>query len=152
MNTRDIATVLRKDPFARRVFRGVYPRDKLPSSPVTIARHPSAFIINTDTSRGAGIHWTAVYFFGNGKSVFFDSFGRPPQPDIERFILKNSFSYRFNNRLLQDMLSSACGLYVIYFVLQTSRGISLNRLLAVFHHLKLNTNDRTVLRLVKPFL
>lgn len=144
MNNRQIGTVLLKDLRSRRVFRGVYPRNKLPYFVNT--RQPCAFVINTDNSDGPGEHWVAVWFDGRGKAEYFDSFGLPPSfyPDIEKFILRHSYHYRYNQRLIQDLTSSACGYYVLYFILRKSRGISLSRLLSVFHPHKLWANDQRV--------
>lgn len=148
MNTREIAAILGSDIHARRVFKGVYPRNKLPThlSP----RRPSAFIINTDTASKRGEHWVAVWFDGLGKAEYFDSFGLPPRHrDINHFIETHSIRSRYNDRLLQDLTSSACGLYVLYFVMMKSRGASLHRLLAPFHAIDLRTNDRLVYRMVR---
>ena len=147
MNTEEIATALKRDLYARRVFGGVYPQDKLPR----VASYPSAFVINTDRSEGPGEHWVAVWLDGRGKAEYFDSFGLPPSfyEGIEHFILNHSYRYRYNQRLLQDLTSSACGYYVLYFVLKKSRGASLPRLLAPFHPHKLRTNDQKVTSYVR---
>ena len=89
MSSRQLAAVLLRDLRSRRVFRGVYSRNKLPCFVNT--RHPSAFVINTYVSSGPGEHWVAVWFDGRGKAEYFDSFGLPPlHPDIESFILRHS--------------------------------------------------------------
>lgn len=140
-----------RDVRCRRIFRGVYPRDKLPRWVST--QQPCAFIINTDRSSGPGRHWVALWLDGKGKAEYFDSFGLPPSHlEIKNFILRHCHTYRFNSRLLQDMTSSFCGLYVIFFVYMKSRGASLTRLLASFFAYRAWTNDRVVLRHVRPLL
>ena len=148
MNNREVAAVLMRDHRARRVFRGVYPRNKLPHFVDT--RRPSAFVINTDQAPGPGEHWVAVWFDGRGKAEYFDSFGLPPlHPDIESFISRHSQSYLYNPRLLQDLSSSMCGVYVLYYIFMKSRGSRMSRILSPFHPHKLWTNDRKVWSMVQ---
>ena len=150
MNTREIGRVLMKDLCARRVFRGVFPRDKLPH--YVDIRRPGAYIINTDHSSGPGEHWVVVWFDGRGKAEYFDSFGLPPlHYEIESFLLRHSQTYMYNKRLLQDLTSSACGLYAMYYVIMKSRGASLAKVVSAFHPHKLRTNDRTVSRRLRPY-
>ena len=147
MNSKEIAAVLLKDIHSRRVFKGVYPRNRLPFHVYT--GRPCAFVINTDVASGPGKHWVAVWFNGKGGAEYFDSFGLPPSSsDIKQFIVTNSFTYFYNHRLLQDLTSSMCGYYVLYFVMKKSRGASMSRLLAPFHPHKLQTNDQRVGSLV----
>ena len=148
MNNREIAAVLLRDIHLRRVFRGVYPRDLIPHYVNT--REPSAFVINTDRASGPGEHWVAVWFDGRGKVEYFDSFGLPPfHPDIEAFIFRHGQKYIFNQRLLQDLTSSMCGYYVLYYIFMEGRGARMSRLLSTFHPHKLWTNDRKVWSLVR---
>ena len=155
MNNRQIAEILTRDVRARRVFRGVYPRNRLPL--LVDTRLPSAYIINTDVASGPGKHWVAVWFDGRGNAEYFDSFGLPPiHADIETFLSRHCHGrYRFSQRLIQDLTSSACGLYVIYFVMMKSRGESLGKLMSRFSPYTLRVNDRSVQRYVnriKPVL
>ena len=141
--------MLMSDIGARRVFKGVYPRDRLP----VCVTYPSIFVVNTDTSDGPGLHWVAVSFDRFGYSEYFDSFGLPPvHSDIATFIDKNSFyPFVYNSRFLQDMTSSVCGLYVIYYVLLKSRGHSLSRIVLPFTSRNQWLNDRKVQYLVGSF-
>lgn len=141
--------MLMSDLYARRVFKGVYPRNELPA----YVTHPSIFVINTDTSDKPGLHWVAVSFNSFGYGEYFDSFGMPPlYEDILNFVQRHSFyPYRYNSRFLQDMMSSVCGLYVIYYVLLKSRGYSLSRILSKFSSRCQNVNDKKVAQLVQSF-
>jgi hypothetical protein len=152
MNARDIATILASDFFSKRAFCGVYPRDKLPRRVHT--RKPCAYIINTDPAHRPGQHWVAVWFDGRGNAEYFDSYGLPPlHRDIKNFISRHSQKYIFNRRMLQAVTSSACGAYVLFFVLMKSRGASHARLLLPFRAFTNGwTNDRTVWRLISPMV
>ena len=150
MNNQEIRALLTRDPRARRVFRGVFPRDKLPQ----YEKDVGAYIINTDHSRGPGEHWVCVWFDGQGGAEYFDSFGLPPTLDpVLRFIERNTTKrFTYNKRLLQNMLSSACGLYVMYYVLMKSRGALLSRVQRVFNTYQPRANDNRVRSLVKNML
>ena len=151
MNNKQIAEILLRDMYARRTFKGVYPRNRLPYHINT--RRPSAFIINTDVASGPGEHWVVVWLDGKGHAEYLDSFGLAPwRREIKQFIERHSWSYRYNQRLLQDFRSSACGLYCIHFVRMKSRGASLARTLAPFSSFTPRANDRTVFRLLQPLL
>ena len=148
MNNREIVALLTRDPRARRVFRGVFPRDKLPHR-VQLG----AYIINTDHSQGPGKHWVCVWFDGQGEAEYFDSFGLPPTLEpVLRFIQRNSRRFRYSDRLCQNLLSSACGFYVMYYVLMKSRGARLSRVQQVFNPYQLRANDNRVRSLVKNML
>ena len=151
MNSREVASVLLKDIYTRRVFRGVYARDQLPLYVNT--SQASAFIVNTDSTLGPGEHWVAVWFDGRGRAEYFDSFGLLPlYHDIESFIVRHSRSYVYNQRLLQDLTSSMCGYYVLYFVLMKSRGSNMSRMLSPFHPHRPRVNDRKVWSLVQRLM
>ena len=148
MNGRDLARVLVNDRYSRRTFRGIFPRDTLPY--LVNTRRPSAYVINTDRAGGPGEHWVVVWFDGQGRGEYFDSYGLPPfHHDIESFILRHCHTYRHNPRLLQSVLSSTCGLYALYYVLKKSRGASLESVLSVFNPLKPSANDRKVISLLR---
>ena len=150
MNNQEIVALLTRDLRARRVFRGVFPRDKLPQ----YVNGASAYIINTDHSRGPGKHWVCVWFDGQGGAEYFESFGIPPTLEpILRFIKRNiTGRFSYNARLFQNLISSACGLYVMYYVLMKSRGARLSRVQQVFHPIRLRANDLRVRSLVKNLL
>ena len=148
MNTLEIEGLLSRHPQASRLFAGVFPRDLLPRKIVPGSK--CIFIINTDKSNRSGEHWVAVYFEGNGQAQYFDPLGLPPLVgDIENFIARNCEMFVYNNRHIQNFLSSSCGLYVVYFAQQKSLGVSFSKLLSVFHTTNLYRNDLIVWRLVQ---
>ena len=147
MNTRDIVQFLHHDIHTHRIFAGVYVRDELPARNI-LGR--SIYVINTDRQSGSGVHWVAVYFDGKRRAEYFDSYGRPPlNVEIEHFILRNSDTYIYNTRLLQNFISAACGYYVIYFAQRKRRGIPLKSVLKPFHATNLWFNDRKVWTLIQ---
>ena len=148
MNTLEIEGLLSRHPQASRLFAGVFPRDLLPHK--IVPGRKCIFIINTDKSDGGGEHWIAVYFAGNRTAEYFDPFGLPPLlDDVENFIARNCEMFVYNNRHIQNFLSSSCGLYVVYFTQQKSLGVSFSKLLSIFHTTNLYRNDLTVWRQVQ---
>ena len=141
MNSRQVSALLMRDVRARRVFRGVYAHDVLPR----YVPDASAYIINTDDSRGRGLHWVAVYFDGRGNAEYFDSFGFPPLLQTVVGFLRRNTPGRllYNDRHLQNFASSACGLYVVYYILRKSRGASLSSVQGAFPSNN-NNNDNSV--------
>jgi hypothetical protein len=69
------------------------------------------YIINLDTSKNEGTHWTVV-FYHPLKSLYNDSFGFVPPLELEEKIKP----YIYNNKDLQDWNSDACGWYAIAFI------------------------------------
>lgn len=150
MNSREISEILGNDIHARRIFRGVFARNKLPDIVHHNKGRPSSFVINTDPHYKPGSHWVGVFFNGKGHCDYFDSFSFPPlHDDISRFIAKNSFTWSSNKRLMQPLDTATCGLYVIYFIIMRSRGHSVTRAMTYFHPRHFRTNDRAVLRFVQ---
>ena len=150
MNNKEIAEIIWQDPRARRVFRGVFPRDRLPRKKGLDTRRQSAYIVNTDRSVGPGEHWVCVWFDGKGHAEYFDSFGLPPLfASINNLIDRNSYyPLKYNQRLFQSLTSSVCGLYVLYYVLMKSRGATLGRIQQMFQTNDLFGNDNRVRSLV----
>lgn len=85
-------------------FRGVFMKDKLPSS----IRKNEAAIVNLDNSTGSGTHW--VCYKKLGESVYYyDSFGNlPPPKELQKYFkhAKNVF-YNYDRQQPDD--TSICG-------------------------------------------
>ena len=60
MDTFQLAQVLRKDPFTKESFAGVYACNQLSS--IQITEYPKSFMVNTDPKELPGTHWIAIYF------------------------------------------------------------------------------------------
>lgn len=97
-----------------RNFYGVFPINHLPT---ILLPKPFKIIVNLDESWKPGSHWVAIYSYLNGPTVYFDSFGRYPPPDIETFIERNSsYGWYHTKEKLQGDLSTLCGFYCIKFL------------------------------------
>lgn len=106
-------------------YCGAHPCNSIPD-PVSL---PAAFVVNTAPLTAAdkrsnepvisGKHWVVLVLHNSSKAEYFDSFGVPPnQSDIVNYISTHSTTLKFNSRLLQDPLSSACGVWCIDYIIQ----------------------------------
>ena len=146
MNTLQLEWILRRDPYAKRVFRKVCALDQLEAPLLT----PSAYVINSDPSSKSGEHWVAVYFPSRGKAVYFDSYGLHPsvlglKSYLDTCAGKN---WIYNKKLLQAFLSDVCGAYCVYFIIFSARGYSLAQIQSHFSG-NLYSNDCRVARFVR---
>ncbi len=138
LSTKDILQGLISDPYAKRYFLGVFPRDKVPR----ITKYPSSLIVNTDKQGERGEHWLAIYVDKYKNCEFFDSFGLSEKDyGFDGYIRTFSRNYTSNKLQMQDISSNACGYYCIYFILFKSRGLSLNEIQNLFSRDNFNFND-----------
>ena len=121
MNSDEIDRFLR----ARlRDFDGVFSVDNLP-------KDPRLLVCNTDPSDKAGRHWIAIYI-EDGRGDFFDSFGRRPTADFERYMNCHCVLWNFNDKQLQSIVSKFCGYYCIYFCILRSIGLDMRKIVRSF--------------------
>ena len=71
------------------------------------------YIINLDDVTGPGTHWTCMRCIDD-IVLYFDSFGLPPPKDIVKFGRKRKIIYSADQ--IQDIMSEACGYYVLDFM------------------------------------
>jgi len=121
MNTEEIDRILRR---YVRDFDGVFSADTLPEK-------PGLLVCNTDASDKPGQHWICMHF-ENGRGEYFDSFGRRPTANFERYLNRHCSSWTFNRRQLQSVISKFCGHYCIYYCMLRSRGIDMPKIVNSF--------------------
>lgn len=145
MNSAELSYFLQKNIITRRTFNGVFARDQLKHIQVPKNR-PSSFVLNTEPLRIPIGHWICVYFIPNtDTAIYMDSFALPPlHKDVEKFLKKWASKIYYNKRMIQDVTSSACGLYVMYFIYKLSQGTPMLKLLQPFHPIKTRQNDKKV--------
>lgn len=145
MNGHQIYNIISKHPCMRRYFRGVVSRDTLP----TDVPFPSVFVVNTDVSSRPGEHWVAIILNSPRHGVFFDSFGRRPEKELEHFMNSNVERYDFFDVQIQSTSSALCGLFVLAFLLSyLCMAMSLNDFKTLFDR-NLSVNDCIVYDFVK---
>ena len=116
-----------------------------------------SLVVNTSSSHEPGDHWLALVY-RNNVYYFLDSYGRDitditfPEEfkeAIKRYVGGEKILY--NRKILQQILSNACGDYAIYFVRMFSSGDSLKKSLTVFTD-NLKYNDVYVTNFVKHLM
>ena len=94
MNTIQIERLLKKDPFAKPVFKKVCTKNQL-----LRVDYPSAYVINSHPCSKPGEHWIAVHFDKHGKGEYFDSYGlHPSMNGLTAFMKRNSNGWIYNNK------------------------------------------------------
>ena len=129
-------------------FKGVFPSDQLPyECPL-----PLNIIVNTDPSTKPGQHWVAISITSTGKGYYFDSFGLSPLVDnIFKFInTKAHNGWTHNKFQIQNIRSSTCGNYCVFFIIIRCNELEPKDLIRQFGH---NTaeNDDKMRKIFKNF-
>lgn len=155
MNTTEILQILSKNKFTKRIFRGVYPLDGIPS---TVYNETSLIIVNTAKSNHPGEHWVALYIpKGKNKKKrnleFFDSFGRYlNNPYFNDFLRRHAYDNRvvYNSKTLQSIFASTCGQYCCVYAIYKAKGKSLHDFLRIFTSSR-SDNDQMILKLFNKY-
>ena len=74
-------------------------------------KEPINIIVNIESSKENGAHWSAFHKSKNGKKYFFDSYGLPPQKEI---INKFKTPIIVNDFIIQILNTKLCGQYCLY--------------------------------------
>ncbi len=87
-------------------------KDKLIEKPYA---KKSCYIVNMDNANGGGTHWISIYISGlNG--FYFDSFSAMPPKNIINFFKRYKIRWNYNKQQIQDLDSSSCGYFCVYFL------------------------------------
>ena len=92
----------------------------------------SLFNYNLEPSYMGGSHWVATYV-KNGIINYFDSFGMPPFQEIVNHARKKNLILLHQNNQIQNINTTTCGYFCLYFLNEMSKGISYYDLLKVFN-------------------
>ena len=138
MRTSQLARLLNTHKVTRKVFKGVYPCNRIPRTlPKT-----TAFIVNTDPDGKPGRHWIA-YYCTPSHIYFFDSYGQAPwKKELKKPMTLRKYKKYFGRRVQGH--SQVCGHYCLYFILAMAKKWSLK----CFGN-NLNDNDMLVVRLIR---
>lgn len=151
MNNLEITRIVLADPLTKDIFAGVYACDMLAKYKVT--RRPIAFIVNNEDSSKSGQHWILIILCKDDSSIFFDSYGLAPDnnafpKEFIAFLKRHATSIRYQDNQIQDTLSTYCGHYCIYVLMNLARGQSYKNVLKTFGS-DLKENDRLVSCFIK---
>jgi hypothetical protein len=87
-------------------------KDKLNIKPLD---KKSCYVINLDDFTGSGTHWVAIYVSGKN-GFYFDSFSITPPRNVINFFKRYKIKWDYNKQQIQDLPSTACGYYCLYFL------------------------------------
>ncbi len=109
---------------------GVYPVNLLPP----VDGLPFSLIANLDPDTQPGSHWVCIYIGMEGRTEFFDSYGRSPETkEIVQYLKKyGSEKIICCPKRLQGSLSSPCGQYCVYYLYHRLRGDNMNTIVNKF--------------------
>ena len=127
MNSKQLRWILSNDKVTSRNFKGVYALDEIKH--IQQISFPSAYVFNLDPSYKPGVHWVAVYIDRKGRPEYFDSFGRPPSREIKDFLCTYAESWNYNDVPVQELYSTTCGQFVVFYIYQRCSGLILKSIL-----------------------
>lgn len=82
---------------------------------------PGFYLVNLDPDPSSGgTHWTAMVLDKN-KMLYFDSFGAPPPTAIVEVARRKRVPIHWNNFIVQNVDSHACGYYGIMFLVAMAK-------------------------------
>ena len=89
------------------------------------------FIYNLEPSYMSGSHWVATYV-EDGVINYFDSFGLPPFQEIVNHAKKKNLTLLHQNDQIQNIMTTTCGYFCLYFLNEMNKGKTYFDLLKVF--------------------
>ena len=122
MNSEQLISILKQDPYTASIFRGVYLINHLP--PI----QNGIYVTNTAPDTHPGLHWVALFVIDNSIE-YFDIYGDPPTT-LHRWGKKKQWI--INPIPLQSPLTLVCGQYCLYYLLHHIWGINMINLLMDF--------------------
>ena len=119
-------------------FHGIYSIDELPNH---IPFRPFLIIVNTHTKNLPGEHWIAIFIDKNRHGEIFDSLALPVCHLLIQWMNMFTLKWNTNKRTLQHPLSSTCGAFTLYFILNRLHVANLDSVTATFDS-NLAVNER----------
>ena len=101
------------------------------------------FIYNLEPSYMSGSHWVATYV-KNGIINYFDSFGMPPFQEIVNHAKRKNTTLLHQSDQIQNLLTTTCGYFCLYFLNEMSKGRSYYDLLKVFNSHNTMENEKYI--------
>ena len=115
MNSKELTDSLKNFPHLLRNCDGIFSADTLPQK----LKKNHFIICNTDISSGPGKHWYCVVKLAQDTLELFDSLGidEPKRAFIaSHFRQRGIYKIKFNVTAVQSDLTSTCGRFVLYFL------------------------------------
>ena len=113
--------------------------------------HGQSLIINLDKDSGAGSHWLACYC-GNKYTIYFDSFGIIPPPEIITFMKTANKPIIYNLDELQYENSILCGYFCCVWLIKINRGVDFLDVFDKYHISNEKSNDKKLITELKKLI
>ena len=101
------------------------------------------FIYNLEPAYMSGSHWVATYVKDNIIN-YFDSFGMPPFQEIANHAKKKNLTLLHQNDQIQNIQTTTCGYFCLYFLNEMNKGSTYYDLLKVFDINDTMKNERFI--------
>ena len=89
------------------------------------------FIYNLEPHYMSGSHWVTTYV-RNGTINYFDSFGMPPFQELVNHAKEKNLNLLHQNKQIQNLYTTTCGYFCLYFLNEMHKGVDYFDLLQVF--------------------
>ena len=89
------------------------------------------FIYNLEPHYMSGSHWVTTYV-RNGTINYFDSFGMPPFQELVNHAKEKNLTLLHQNKQIQNLYTTTCGYFCLYFLNEMHKGVDYFYLLQVF--------------------
>ena len=101
------------------------------------------FIYNLEPAYMSGSHWVATYVKDNVIN-YFDSFGMPPFQEMVNHAKKKNLTLLHQNNQIQNIQTTTCGYFCLFFLNEMNKGNSYYDLLQVFDINDTMKNERFI--------
>ena len=106
------------------------------------------FIYNLEPSYMSGSHWVTTYVKDNIIN-YFDSFGMPPFQELVNHAKRKNLTLLHQNNQIQNIITTTCGYFCLYFLNEMNKGNSYYDLLKVFDIHDTMKNERFIINYFK---
>ena len=101
------------------------------------------FIYNLEPSYMSGSHWVTT-FVKNGIINYFDSFGMPPFQELVNHANRKNLTLLHQSDQIQNLMTTTCGYFCLYFLNEMKNGLSYYDLLKVFNSHNTMENEKYI--------
>lgn len=142
MDNHQISKILTSNPVTKKYYIGCFSSKTIPHG----LNGTGFLIVNSGYKKNIIGHWL-LFYFNNGKIIFFDSFAKDPLHYGGKIL---TFYLSYNNRRLalqrpsQNEKSMLCGAYCIFVGYYLCKGYSIDKLVKLISFTNKIKNDRIV--------
>ena len=145
MNSDQLQCVINCDHILSKYIKGVFPSDRVP---IYLRSTPGGIICNNQPHYMRGEHWISLFITPERTGEFFCSLGFPIEhysTYFKDFFYRNGVKHIISNtKRLQCENCSTCGYWVLYYLVNRSRNISMFDIVNEFDHSRTHVNDEYV--------